>query len=105
MRNGSAASNEQKLLDEWKSYFGSLLNNDDWDLSYPLQQQKTFRKILIPQLERKLLKQLQPWKQTTKATVLDCAITAEALQGGGDEMLDAIHAFCFEVYTSLSPPR
>jgi len=36
---------------------------------------------------------------------LDCAITAEALQGGGDEMPDAIHAFCFEVYTSLSPPR
>ena len=40
-----------------------------------------------------------------KATALDCAITAEALQGGGDQMLDVIHAFYSEVYTSLSPPR
>lgn len=43
--------------------------------------------------------------KTNKATALDCAITAEALQGGGDQMLDVIHAFCSEVYTSLSPPR
>ena len=39
-----------------------------------------------------------------KATALDCAITAESLQGGGDQMLDVIHTFCSEVYTSLSPP-
>ena len=40
-----------------------------------------------------------------KATALDCAITAEALQGGRDQMLDVIHAFYSEVYFSLSPPR
>ena len=33
------------------------------------------------------------------------AITAEALQGGGAQMVDVIHAFCVEVYTRLSPPR
>ena len=43
--------------------------------------------------------------ETNKATALDCAITVEALQGGGDQMLDVIRAFCSEVYTSLSPPR
>ena len=43
--------------------------------------------------------------KTNKATALDCDITAEALQGGGDQMRDAIHAFSFGVYTSLSPPR
>ena len=43
--------------------------------------------------------------KTNKAAALDCAITAEALQGGGDHMLDVIHAFCSEVYSTLSPPR
>lgn len=38
-----------------------------------------------------------------KVTALDCAITAEQLQGGSDQMLDVIHAFCSDVYTSLSP--
>ena len=43
--------------------------------------------------------------KANKAAALDCAITAEALQGGGDHMLDVIHAFCSEVYSTLSPPR
>ena len=37
-----------------------------------------------------------------KAAVRDCAITAEALQGGGDQMIDTIYAFCSEVYITLS---
>ena len=32
--------------------------------------------------------------KTNKAAGLDCAITAEALQGGGDAMADVIHCFC-----------
>jgi hypothetical protein len=36
--------------------------------------------------------------KTNKAAALDCAITAEALQGGGDSMVDMIHKFCKEVF-------
>ena len=36
--------------------------------------------------------------KTNKAAGLDCAITAEALQGGGDAMADVIHCFCAEVW-------
>ena len=43
--------------------------------------------------------------KASKAAVFDCAITAEALQGGGDHMFTVIHAFCSEVYSTLSPPR
>ena len=42
--------------------------------------------------------------KTNKAAGLDCAITAEALQGGGDTMADVIHCFCAEVYSNLTPP-
>ena len=42
--------------------------------------------------------------KTTKAAELDCAITAEALQCGGDAMADVIHCFCAEVYANLTPP-
>lgn len=43
--------------------------------------------------------------KTNKAAGLDCAIFAEALQGGGDLMIDTIHAFCSEVYTNMPPPK
>ena len=42
--------------------------------------------------------------KTNKAAGLDCAITAEALQGGSDAMADVIHCFCAEVYSNLTPP-
>ena len=43
--------------------------------------------------------------KTNKAAGLDAAITAEALQHGGDAMINIIHGFCSEVYTSLTPPK
>ena len=42
--------------------------------------------------------------KSNKAAGLDCAITAEALQGGGEAIANVIHHFCSEVYTNLSPP-
>ena len=42
--------------------------------------------------------------KTNKAAGLDCAITAEALQGGSDAMADVIHCFCAEVHSNLTPP-
>ena len=43
--------------------------------------------------------------KTNKAAGLDCAITAEALQGGGDAMADVIHYFCAEnMYSNLTLP-
>ena len=43
--------------------------------------------------------------KTNKAAGLDCAITTEALQGGGEAMVDIIHKFCVEVFTMLTPPE
>ncbi len=43
--------------------------------------------------------------KTNKAAGLDWAVTAEALQAGGDSMLHIIHKFCVEVFTTLSPPH
>ena len=39
-----------------------------------------------------------------KAAGLDSAITAEALQHGGDAMVDIVHDFCSEVFSTLTPP-
>ena len=41
-------------------------------------------------------------KAIKAAVALDCANTAEALQEGGDHLLDGIHAFCSGVYSTLS---
>ena len=42
--------------------------------------------------------------KSNKAAGLDSAITAEALENGGDAMVDIVHGFCSEVYSSLTPP-
>ena len=39
-----------------------------------------------------------------KSAELGSAITAEALQNGGDAMVYVVHGFCAEVYSSLKPP-
>ena len=38
------------------------------------------------------------------AAGLDSAIKAEALQDGGDAVVDIVHGFCAKVYSSLIPP-
>ena len=43
--------------------------------------------------------------KTNKAAGLDSAITAEALQNGGDAIVDIVHRFRAEVYTSLTQPN
>ena len=40
-----------------------------------------------------------------KAAGLDDAIMAEALQGGGDTMAEALHSFCSELFYTLNPPE
>ena len=72
--------------------------------NYPHQQKKIFLFLLTPPTREKTEKAIDAMK-ANKAAALECAITAEALQGGGDHMLDVIHAFCSEVYSTLSPPR
>ena len=42
--------------------------------------------------------------KTNKAAGLDAGITAEALQNGGEAMIDIVHGFCAEVYSTLKPP-
>ena len=72
-------------------------------LKYLLQLIKIFLSALIP----------FPWKtakaiaavKVNKAAALERDITAEALKGSGDQMIDTIHAFCSEVYATLSQRR
>ena len=43
--------------------------------------------------------------KNNRASGIDCAITSEALQNGGDVMAEVIYKFCVEVYTTLTPPE
>ena len=105
-RDGTAPSSEQELLEEWKGFFSSLLNNDSGltpsELPPPAEEDLSI--FADPPTREETEKAIAAMK-ANKAAALDCAITAEALQGGGDHMLDVIHAFCSEVYSTLIPPR
>ena len=104
MRDGAPPKSDKDLLAEWQEYFSSLLNNDNGqapsDLPQPAAQDLPIHDH-PPTLET--LEAIRQMK-TNKAAGLDCAITTEALQGGGDAMADVIHCFCAEVYSNLTPP-
>ena len=98
--------NEEHLLEEWKNYFSSLLNNDNGftPSELPLPASNDLPICTDPPTREETAEAIAAMK-TNKAAGLDCAITAEALQGGGDQMIDTIHAFCSEMYTNMSPPK
>jgi len=100
-QDGSAPSSENELLEEWKSFFSSLLNNDNGLIPSEVPQPAANDLPIFadPPTRDETAKAIAAMK-TNKAAGLDCAITAEALQGGGEKMLDIIHAFCSEVYTT-----
>ena len=106
LRNGDPPENEEQLLEEWKNYFSSLLNNYSGftPSELPLPASNDLPICTDPPTREETAEAIAAMK-TNKAAGLDCAITAEALQGGGDQMIDTIHAFCSEVYTKMSPPK
>ena len=106
LRNGDPPENEEHLLEEWKNYFSSLLNNDSGftPSELPPLASNDLPICTDPPTREETAEAIAAMK-TNKAAGLDCAITAEALQGGGDQMIDTIHAFCSEVYTNMSPPK
>ena len=106
LRNGDPPENEEQLLKDWKDYFSSLLNDDSGFTSsdLPPPAGDDLPNCTDPPTREETAEAIAAMK-TNKAAGLDCAITAEALQGGGDLMIDTIHTFCSEVYTNMSPPK
>ncbi|KAI8514995.1 hypothetical protein Bbelb_075860 [Branchiostoma belcheri] len=104
-RDGSAPSSDSELLDEWRLYFADLLNNDSGPPeSLPPPADRDLPISTDPPTLEETVKAIQDLKNN-KAPGLDCAITGEALQGGGYEMAKSIHTFCTEVFTTLTPPE
>ena len=105
-RDGNPPESDQDLLEEWKEYFSSLLNNNSGSTpsEIPPPADEDLPICIDPPTREETAKAIAAMK-VNKAAALDCAITAEALQGGGDQMVDIIWAFCSEVFTTLSPPR
>ncbi|GAG85694.1 unnamed protein product, partial [marine sediment metagenome] len=105
-RDGSAPSGDKDLLAEWREYFCALLNNDNGlslsDLPPPAK--KDLPISTDPPTCDETRKAIQAMN-SNKAAGLDWAITAEALQGGGEVTLDIIHKFCVEVFTTSAPPK
>ena len=105
MRDGAPPKSDKDLLAEWQEYFSSLLNNDNGQAPSGLPQPAA-QDLPIHDHPPTLEETLEAIRQmkTNKAAALDCAITAEALQGGGEAMADVIHCFCAEVYSNLTKP-
>ena len=105
MRDGTPPESDKDILVEWQEYFSSLLNNDNGktpsDLPQPAAQDLPIHDH--PPTVEEILETIRQMK-TNKAAGLDCAITAEVLQGGGDAMADVIHCFCADLHSNLTPP-
>ena len=95
MRDGTPPKSDKDLLAEWQEYFSSLLNNDNGQVPSDLPQPAA-QDLPIHDHPPTLKETLEAIRQMKTNKGLDCAITAEALQGGGDAMADVIHCFCAE---------
>ncbi|CAH1244317.1 Hypp7258 [Branchiostoma lanceolatum] len=86
-RDGSAPSSDDKLLSEWRQYFSDLLNNDSGPQTsvLPPPAAQDLPICVEPPTLEETVKAINSMKDN-KAAGLDCAITAEALRGGGDIM-------------------
>ena len=105
-RDGSAPSSDNELLAEWRDYFADLLNNDSGPPTSPLPPpaDQDLPICVDPPTLEEVQTAIRSMK-SNKAAGLDCAVTAEALQGGGELMANIVHAFCVEVFTRHTPPE
>ena len=94
-RDGTPPTSDKELLSEWKEYFSSLLNNCSGQSSseLPLPAAQDLQIQTDPPTRDETVLAISQMK-TNKAAGLDAAITAEALQNGGDAMIDVVHRFC-----------
>ena len=104
-RDGTPPTSDAELLTEWKEYFSSLLNNSSGSTpsDLPPSADQDLQIQTEPPTREETTSAIQQMK-TNKAAGLDAAITAEALQNGGEAMIDVVHGFCSEVYSTLRPP-
>ena len=105
-RDGSAPSSDNELLAEWRDYFADLLNNDSGPPTSPLPPpaDQDLPICVDPPTLEEVQTAIRSMK-SNKAAGLDSAVTAEALQGGGELMANIVHAFCVEVFTRHTPPE
>ena len=105
-RDGAPQTSDKDLLAEWREYFSSLLNNSNGEplseLPRPAAQDLPIETNPFTRAETLLaIRQMKK----NKAAGLDSAITAEALQNGGDAAVaDIVHDFCTKVFSILFPP-
>ena len=90
-RDGTPPTSDKELLSEWKEYFSSLLNNCSGQSSseLPLPAAQDLQIQTDPPTRDETVLAISQMK-TNKAAGLDAAITAEALQNGGDAMIDVV---------------
>ena len=104
-RDGAPPASDEDLLAGWRECFGSLLNNSNGEplseLPPPAAQDLPIE--TNPLTREETLLAIGHMKKN-KAARLDSAITAETLQHGGDAMVDIVHDFCSEVFSTLIPP-
>ena len=99
--DGSAASSEQELLKEWRSYFDLLLNNDNGITPHPSSSRGP-DKHWLPISRGDLWSNCSHKNNQGHSFGLChyCWGTASS-----NAWCHSRHVLCFEVYTSLSPPR
>ena len=98
-RDSRPSVSEKDLLAEWKDYFSSLLSNDSGLAPSEIPPQADEYLFICtepPTREKNPAKTIAAMK-VNKAAALDCTITAEALKGGGDQMIDAIRGLFSQI--------
>ncbi len=107
MLDGSLPSDPTALLNEWRSYFSTLLNNRNANADAathptPSADHKSIRTGKITYAE--VLDAIKALKRN-KSPGPDYSMTAEVLKDGGDFIVNELHKICQLVYDQHRAPK
>ena len=91
---------KEKLLEGWRDYFVSILNNRNANLNpinYP-EPSKTLQSIKTTPFTRKEIEQAIKEPSRKKALGRDYALTAEVLKNGGHSIRQILRSICNLVF-------
>ena len=104
--DGTLPKNDNEILEEWRTYFSTLLNNKNTNANlanHPLPAQADL-KIESTTITRIEVEIAITGLKRNKSPGPDYAMTAEVLKDGGEFVVDQLHHICKLVYDECHAP-
>ena len=102
--DGTRIANTQELLSEWQQYFSKVLNNQSENTGINPSPKEVDLPIDTGNITKSETAKAIEQIKAGKAPGCASSITAEALNHGGEPVVETLHQICNAVFTRKIPP-